>query len=82
MEIVQNIKEFNDLRPLYPGWEKEFKEYANEIPEYAMLIKNIIDLEKELQRQEEKAYIYSKEIDEQLNENYEKVKIKEEIESS
>ena len=73
---------FDELEEIKKNFEKEFKEYANEIPEYAMLIKNIIDLEKELQRQEEKAYIYSKEIDEQLNENYEKVKIKEEIESS
>ena len=70
---------FDELQQVKKMFEDEFEEYARDIPEYQELIKNIIDLEKELQRQEEKANEYSNELDEKLKINNEKIKTIESI---
>ena len=65
---------FDELQQFKKMLEDEFGEYADQIPEYSKLIKSLIDLEKELQRQEEKANEYKKEIEERLEVNEEKIK--------
>ena len=65
---------YDELQQIKKMFEDEFGEFANVIPEYSKLVKSIIDLEKELQRQQEKANEYSKELDEKLEINEEKIK--------
>lgn len=73
--ILNNIDTaFSEINYMKDVFEKEFREYACQIPEYDKLIQNIFNIERELSRQQVIAYNYSHEFDKALDKNNQKVK--------
>ncbi|MBE6151073.1 MAG: hypothetical protein E7162_04610 [Firmicutes bacterium] len=73
--ILNNIDNaFNEISYMKDTFQKEFSQYASQIPEYDKLIQNMFNIEKELERQQYIAYDYSISFDQALNKNNQKVK--------
>jgi hypothetical protein len=73
--ILDNIDNaFSEINYMKDVFEKEFREYACQIPEYDKLIQNIFNIERELSRQQVIAYNYSHDFDKALDKNNQKVK--------
>lgn len=73
--ILDNIDSaFSEINYMKDVFEKEFREYACQIPEYDKLIQNIFNIERELSRQQVIAYNYSHDFDKALDKNNQKVK--------
>jgi hypothetical protein len=73
--ILNNIDNaFTEISYMKDTFQREFSQYANQIPEYDKLIQNMFNIEKELERQQYIAYDYSISFDQALNKNNQKVK--------
>ncbi len=73
--ILNNIDTaFTEISYMKDTFQREFSQYASQIPEYDKLIQNMFNIEKELERQQYIAYDYSISFDQALNKNNQKVK--------
>jgi len=73
--ILNNIETaFSEIGYIKDSFEKEFSQYASQIPEYDKLIQNLFTIENELTRQQIIAYKYSQSFDQALERNNQKVK--------
>lgn len=74
--VLSNIENaFYEIDYMKKTFAKEFSQYASQIPEYDKLISNLFAIEKELTRQQNKAYEFSDKFDRILDKNNQKIKL-------